>query len=67
MTTPGPEVTGDVPEGLSTGLIWLIVGVTIALLLIVIAVLLTVITCLQCSRRKVKGEWNVVNMRSLYG
>lgn len=55
-TTDSSGTTGGAIAGLPAGIIWLIVGLGIALLLIVIAVLLVVIMCLQCSRKRIKGE-----------
>ncbi len=42
--------------GLAPQLTWVLVGVGTVVLLVIIAVLLTVITFMQCNRRRVKGE-----------
>lgn len=51
------EAAGSSFAGLSSSVIWLIVGLGIALLLVVIGLLLVIIACLHCSRRKVKGDY----------
>ena len=54
-----PSGSGSI-GGLPTGAIWLIVGLGIAMLLVIICLLLIIIACMHCSKRKVKGECDIV-------
>ena len=42
--------------GIADQIVWLLIGVAVAILLAAIMIVLTAIVCIQCKRRKIKGE-----------